>query len=275
MNVFYQLGKDEPVVRLLQITDPHLFSEPSTCLLGVNTHQSLQAVLAEVQKTNVNFHAILATGDLIQDHQIQGYHHFARMIEPFKKPVFWVEGNHDEQPQMSLCLSEYPYIQPEKQIFAGNYWQILMLNSQVAGAPSGYLSRGQLAWLEKSLSENTERFSLIVLHHNILPTHSAWLDQHSLKNADKLAEILARFPKVKAILHGHIHQEVNAIWQNIQILATPSTCIQFKPNCDEFTLDILPQGWREISLFEDGRIETEVKRLKSNDFLPNLEAKGY
>lgn len=275
MQHFYQLGRDEPVVRLLQITDMHLFSDPNAELLGVNTYQSFQAVINAIQSANRHYDAILATGDLIQDYQIDGYDHFAKLVKPLNAPVFWLEGNHDEQPQMGMKLAHYAHIQSEKQILAGQHWQILLLNSQVSEAPSGFLSKGQLAWLETKLAEHSERFHLIVLHHNLLSTHSAWLDQHCLKNSSRLAEVLAPYPNVKAILHGHIHQEVDGQWQGIRVLATPSTCIQFKPNCNAFTLDLLPAGWRELNLYPDGRIETYVKRLENHDFLPNLSAKGY
>ncbi len=275
MNTFYQLGKHEPVVRLVQITDPHLFSDSNETLLGVNTYQSFQAVLTEIQQSNFSFDAVLATGDLVQDYQISAYHRFAQMVEPLNKPVFWLEGNHDTQPQMSLQLGEYAHIHADKQILAGKKWQILLLNSQISNAPSGKLSYGQQVWLQQKLSELPERFTLVALHHNILPTNSAWLDQHSLKNSNELADILNQFDNVKAILHGHIHQEVNAVWNGIQIFATPSTCIQFKPNCDNFTLDFLPPGWREIELWADGRVKTNVKRLNSNEFLPDFGATGY
>ena len=132
-----------------------------------------------------------------------------------------------------------------------------------------------MIWLEAKLAEHPERFCLIALHHNLLPTHCAWLDQHCLQNREHFAEVLAPFKQIKAILHGHIHQTVDSSWHGIRVLATPSTCIQFKPNCDEFTLDLLAPGWRELVLKADGQIETVVKRLKTQTFLPNLEAKGY
>lgn len=275
MQHFYQLGKNEPVVRLLQITDMHLFSNPNGELLGVNTYQSFQAVLNAICFAKPTYDAVLATGDLIQDYQVDGYDHFAQLVQPLNAPVFWLEGNHDEQPQMGLKLRQYPHIRAEKQILAGEKWQILLLNSQVSEAPSGFLSKGQLAWLETKLAEHPKRFSLIVLHHNLLSTHSAWLDQHCLKNSARFAEVLAPHSNVKAILHGHIHQEVDGQWQGIRVLSTPSTCIQFKPNCDEFTLDLLSPGWRELNLYDDGHIETQVKRLENQCFLPNLAAKGY
>lgn len=260
-------------IRLLQITDPHLFSHPEQTLLGVNTSASFSAVIDQVKKEH--FDLVLATGDLIQDHEIQGYARFAQITEQLQAPIVWLEGNHDAQPEMAKALAGYSHVLPNKQILAGEHWQILMLNTQVSGKPYGELSATQLAWLDEKLSQFPERFCLIAQHHNILPTNSAWLDQHSLKNAEALAEILAKYPNVKGIVHGHIHQQVDAKWKGIPIFSTPSTCIQFKPNCDEFTLDIQPQGWREFYLHENGKLETVVKRLNSNNFLPNMEAKGY
>lgn len=266
-------------IRLLQITDPHLFSQPENSLLNVKTQASFQAVVQHIVQTNENaeqpFNLVLATGDLIQDHHIEGYHHFANITKTLNTPIVWLEGNHDTQPDMGNILAKYDHIFPHKQILIGEKWHILMLNTQVIGKPSGELSPSQLTWLEEKLAEYPERFSLIAQHHNILPTHSAWLDQHSLKNAEALARVLAKFDKVKGIVHGHIHQQVDAYWNGIPIFATPSTCIQFKPNCDEFTLDELAQGWREFYLYENGEIETVVKRLNSNDFLPNFDSKGY
>ena len=276
MQQVYQLKKEATEIRLLQLTDMHLFSDPQAKLLGVNTQASFQAVLDEVMaEPQPHFDAVLATGDLIQDSQVEGYDYFAQMVQPLASPVFWLEGNHDEQPQMHIKLAPYPYICAEKQILAGKHWQILLLNSQVSGCPRGYLSKEQLIWLEAKLAEYPERFCLIALHHNLLPTHCAWLDQHCLQNREHFAEVLAPFKQIKAILHGHIHQTVDSSWHGIRVLATPSTCIQFKPNCDEFTLDLLAPGWRELVLKADGQIETVVKRLKTQTFLPNLGAKGY
>ncbi|QLB41524.1 MULTISPECIES: 3',5'-cyclic-AMP phosphodiesterase [Mannheimia] len=266
-------------VRLLHITDPHLFSHTEETLLNVKTIKSFSAVIEQIKKqieqTKQGFDLILSTGDLIQDQNIAGYHYFAQLTEPLKTPIVWLEGNHDVQPYMSQILGEYSHILPHKQILIGDRWQLLLLNTQVAGMPYGELSYRQLKWLEEKLNENPKRFTLIALHHNILPTNSAWLDQHSLKNSDELAKILQPFDHIKGIVHGHIHQQVDDMWNGIPIYATPSTCIQFKPNCNQFTLDLLPQGWREILLYENGKIATTIKRLNSNDFLPDLNAIGY
>lgn len=271
----YLCQSEAEVVRLLQITDPHLFSDEKTDLLGINTTDSFQAVIEEICDSSFDYDLILATGDLVQDHNREAYHHFAQMVKPLKKPLFWIEGNHDIQPQMTHSLAIYEQIQPYKHILAGKFWQIILLDSHLENIPAGELSPTQLEFLQRSLQSNPDRYTLIVLHHNILPTNSAWLDQHSLHNSEELAEILFPFKQVKALLHGHIHQEVDAIWKGYRVFATPSTCIQFKPNCDTFTLDNQPQGWRELTLLPNGQIETQVKRLKTAHFLPNFHSNGY
>jgi len=76
-------------------------------------------------------------------------------------------------------------------------------------------------------------------------------------------------------LFGHVHQEVDATYDGIRFIASPSTCFQFKPHCDEFTLDIRAPGWRYLQLHSDGSINSQVWRLSNNDFNPDLASKGY
>ena len=53
-------------VRLLQITDTHLFASAEGRLLAVRTAESLAAVLEQVQANEHPYEVILATGDLSQ-----------------------------------------------------------------------------------------------------------------------------------------------------------------------------------------------------------------
>jgi Icc protein len=55
------------------------------------------------------------------------------------------------------------------------------------------LSEFQLDWLEKKLIASPERHTLLLLHHHPLPSGCSWLDQHSLRNAAELDNVLARF----------------------------------------------------------------------------------
>ena len=69
--------------RILQITDTHLFAQKHETLLGVNTWESYQAVLAAIRNSQREFDLIVATGDLAQDHSAEAYQHFAEGIAGF------------------------------------------------------------------------------------------------------------------------------------------------------------------------------------------------
>ncbi|HDR1021072.1 TPA: 3',5'-cyclic-AMP phosphodiesterase [Pasteurella multocida] len=272
----YTYDTSAEVFKFIQITDPHLFKEENSELLGVKTYQSFVQVLNEIKEQDFDYDFVLATGDLVQDSSNEGYLLFCEQVKRLEKTVFWIPGNHDFQPKMFEILDQNQgNLNAKKHILLGKNWQILMLDSQVFGVPYGELSQYQIDWLVSKLKDHPERYTLIVLHHHILPTRSAWLDQHNLRNAHELAYALAPFDKVKGILHGHIHQAVDAEWKGYKVMATPATCIQFKPDNNTFALDSVQPGWREIELYADGRIETRVKRIQKAQFLPNMHEEGY
>lgn len=261
-------------VRVLQITDTHLFAEKDETLLGVNTWASYHAVLQAIHASAREVDLVVATGDLAQDHSSAAYQHFADGIASFAAPCVWLPGNHDFQPSMYSTLQDAG-ISPAKRVLVGENWQILLLDSQVFGVPHGELSEFQLEWLEKRLAEAPDRHTLLLLHHHPLPAGCSWLDQHSLRNAGALDNVLVRYPRVKNLLCGHIHQELDVDWNGRRIMATPSTCVQFKPHCANFTLDTVSPGWRWLELHADGSLTTEVCRLAGCEFHPDTASEGY
>lgn len=119
----------EARVRILQITDTHLFAQKHEALLGVNTWESYQAVLEAIRPHQHEFDLIVATGDLAQDQSSAAYQHFAEGIASFRAPCVWLPGNHDFQPAMYSALQDAG-ISPAKRVFIGEQWQILLLDSQ-------------------------------------------------------------------------------------------------------------------------------------------------
>ncbi|MBE2893587.1 3',5'-cyclic-AMP phosphodiesterase [Spirabiliibacterium falconis] len=262
-------------VRFIQVSDCHLFADKNAQLLGINTFESYTTVLREIQMRKFPFEFILATGDLVQDSSREGYRYFSDEIIRLQKPVFWIPGNHDFQPYMVEELAQQPLISPLKHILINDNWQILMLDSQVLNVPHGYLNQYQLDWLQAKLMQHPDRFTLIVLHHHIVPTRSAWLDQHNLRNASEFLSCLQQHKHIKGIVSGHIHQAMDSQWFDYPVMTTPSTCIQFKSDSYNFSLDEISPGWREFSLFDDGHIETDVLRITENSFTPDVNISGY
>ncbi|MDV2857942.1 3',5'-cyclic-AMP phosphodiesterase [Oceanimonas sp. CAM02] len=260
-------------IELSQITDTHLFADTEGDLLGVPTWHSCRAVVNAMKEELAGCDAILATGDLSQDQSPASYRHFVSMMAELTPPVFWLPGNHDEAPVMQAELDGAGIHQAKHLL--GEHWQVLLLDSQAQGETCGRLSEQQLVMVDEAVVAYPHHHLLVAVHHQAVPVGCAWLDQHNLRNADELAVRLNQHNATRVVLCGHVHQGFDEVQNGIRYLASPSTCIQFKPLSDDFALDHTAPGWRQLSLHPDGRLSTRVWRLPPDAFVPDFSARGY
>jgi 3',5'-cyclic-AMP phosphodiesterase len=101
------------------------------------------------------------------------------------------------------------------------------------------------------------------------------MDSIGLRNPEALFAVLDRFPQVRAVLWGHVHQEYDQLRNGVRLLASPSTCIQFAPDSVEFKVDSTAPGYRWLRLHADGRLETGVSRVEGLAFEVDYSGQGY
>jgi len=82
-------------LRILHLTDPHLFADTAGDLRGTVTHSSLRAVLDHYHDSDWRADLIVVTGDLIHDDSRRAYDHFCEILGSIGAPVYCVPGNHD------------------------------------------------------------------------------------------------------------------------------------------------------------------------------------
>lgn len=251
------MSQPQGCIKLLQLSDPHLFGDEEGGMYGLNTLQSLRAVVAEASRHGFDLGVV--TGDLSQDLDPAGYRRLRNELQALKMPLHLIPGNHDDWPVIKAEFREGS-ISCAKQAVLGQ-WQIILLNTQVPGEVGGLLSEDELLWLERSLASGVAPYAVVCIHHHPVNMGSRWLDQIGLENSDRLFEVLASHPQVRALLWGHVHQEFDEERAGVRLLSCPSTCIQFKPDSDRFELDLLPPGYRWLHLYADGALETGVTRL--------------
>jgi Icc protein len=243
----------------VQISDTHVLADDDEVLLGVNTTASLNAVLDQIKADPVRADLLLVTGDLSQDETAASYVKIADALTRLVVPAYCIPGNHDDR---ALMAQVYPrgVMRLDKQILVPG-WQVILLSSQKPQAVEGYLDAAELAHLEKCLATHPERRAVVVLHHHPIPIGSPWADEIALENAPAFWEVIQRYPQVKVVLFGHVHQQVEGEIHGVRYLSAPSTCFQFKPRQEKFCLEPLTQGYRWLDLFQEGRFETGVVRL--------------
>jgi Icc protein len=247
-------------VRLLQLSDPHLFASPQGTLRGVRTLASLQEVLVHASARPSQFDAVLCCGDIVND-EPEGYAHFARLLSGLGKPVYCVPGNHDEPLRMRAALSRPPFV-------VGGHvdlgaWRLVLVDSCVSGQAGGRISQSELAALDAALG-GSDRYAMICVHHHPVSMASRWLDAVGIENADEFFQVLDAHPRVRAICWGHVHQCFDERRRGVRLLATPSTCGQFLPLSDVFATDNRPPAYRRTTLHADGTLDTEVQWLRQS-----------
>lgn len=260
-------------LKVLQLTDSHLYADPSRCLLGINTLETFDQVLAQALHEQGTPDLLLATGDLVHDASEAGYKRLLGRLKLSGVPTYCLPGNHDLPQKMKQVLNQenvhtLPSVQAED-------WSLIFLDSTILGEEGGNLDKQQMELLRLLLEAHSEKHTLICMHHHPLPVGSRWMDTMVLRNPDAFFQLLEQHPQVKAVLCGHIHQLYEGEYKGIRLMGTPSTCVQFIPGRDDFGIDACPPGYRWLSLQPDGQIETGLGLLPEIPSGLDLASMGY
>jgi len=249
------------MIRLLQVTDPHLFGDESRSIYGVNTALSFRRVLEQALPSGSPLpDAILATGDIADDHSEEAYANFKRALSSYDVPVYCIPGNHDDPALMHRMLNSGRLQTCGSATFGA--WGAVFIDTHLPRSPAGLLSDAELARLERELKRFAGRPTLVCLHHPAVDVGSKWLDGVGLRNAAAVREIIGRHPDVRVMLAGHVHQAFDRGLEGVRMLTTPSTCAQFTPGLASCLMDMRPPGYRWLHLLPDGGVETDVAWLR-------------
>ncbi len=259
-------------IEVLHITDCHLTGSPSGELLGVNTRDSLNAVLDCVRAQQIRPDLLIASGDLAQDGSVEAYRYFEQSIAEWTCPKAWFPGNHDDRGNMAQVAKSSGVLEKVRRFGA---WQVVLLDSLVEGKVYGELAQAELAVLEQALTERPELHTLVCLHHHPIVIDCRWLDNIGLQNREQFMALIARHPQVRGVLWGHIHQQLDRQLGELKLFSTPSTCIQFLPQSDGFAVQNIAPGYRVLQLHDDGEITTQVYRAESFEFTLDMKSNGY
>ena len=243
-------------IRVLHLTDPHLFAEADGDLRGTVTQESLQRVLDHYEAGDWRADRALITGDLIQDDSAEAYDRFRDLLLPLNMRMHCVPGNHDIRDLMRPICSRPPFSYCAKEEI--HDWLLLGLDSCIKGDAGGEIAQEEFDRLDLIISESSAKHILVCLHHPPIPMGSVWLDTVLLKNGDELLQRLQAAERVRLIVFGHVHQPYDAEHLGMQVIGTPSTCSQFKPGSDDFALDDRPPAYRRITLNSDGTSSSEL-----------------
>jgi Icc protein len=243
-------------VRVLHLTDPHLFDDRKGSLRGAVTYDTLHAVLGHYRASGFAADLVALTGDIVQDDSAGAYGHCRELLSSLGLPVYCVPGNHDVRHLMRDMLPQPPFTYCGS-LESGN-WLIVFIDSCIEGSAGGRIAESELQRMEDTIAASSAEHVMIGLHHPPVAMQSRWLDTVGLGNGSEFLARAAACGRVRVAIFGHVHQDYDAPHEGIRLIATPSTCRQFLPRADEFAVDDRPPAYRRIELQPDGSIDAEL-----------------
>jgi 3',5'-cyclic-AMP phosphodiesterase len=260
-------------LKVLQITDTHLYADAKKRLAGLDTDNSLLQLLQLAQSKILPVDLALVTGDLVHDASPEGYQRLRDHLLTLNARAYCIPGNHDLNPVMADNIG-CDSISTDTVSRHGD-WVLIMLDSTIPGKVEGHLSSEQLQLLDSGLEQHPDCHALVCLHHHPISLGSAWIDKVALNNPDDLFSILDRHDQVRGLLWGHAHQIYDEERNGVKLMGSPSTCIQFKPHQDDFGIHHSPPGLRWLALLPEGNIMSDVEYLADTPSGLDLGSRGY
>ena len=261
------------MIRLVQISDTHLFADPDGRLLGQRTRRSCEAVFALLRATLLPVDALLLTGDLVHDERPEGYLYLKGCLQALGVPYYAIPGNHDLVALLAGQLDPAA-AEPVRSVHVQD-WHLVLLDSTIPGEDGGRLAAARLAGLDRALAAWPGSPTLICLHHQAIPVGTPWMDAIGLEDGDAFFAVLDRHPQVRGALWGHIHQAFDGRRGKVRLMGSPSTSVQFLPCSQDLALDSATPGLRWLELYPHGRLETGIARLSHYADPIDLSQKEY
>lgn len=258
------------VVRLLQLTDLHVFRDPNALLKGIPTQQLLQDVVRHVIDSGETFDHVIITGDHTHDELEESYSAVRSILSPWLDRLFLVPGNHDDRAVLRTVFADRVGGTGHDRInfsFTAGNWLCLGLDTHVPGAVPGLIETTQIDWARQQLANSPAKSVALFFHHPPVDVGSLWMDPIGLAGKELLQEWFAGEPRIRLVCCGHVHHEFQTQVGQATILTTPSTGIQFSPKGSTPAFVAAPPGCRIIELTDD-EFSTRVIRLPETRFTP-------
>jgi serine/threonine-protein phosphatase CPPED1 len=242
----------------VQVTDPQFGMFESNKGFTKETELYEKAVNA-INRLNPEF--VVITGDFVNDKtnraQVNEFKRITFLINP-KIPVYYCPGNHDtgqspEKADIEQFVSDYGY---DKFSFTDKECLFIGLNSCLIKSKTPGMEQNQFDWLSSVLAENKRPEHIILFcHYPFFITSFDEPETYSNIQSDLRNKYFSLFRKynVEAVFAGHLHNNSEAKFENIEMVTTSAVG---KP------LGKAPSGIRIVKVYKS-RIESVYCPLDS------------
>lgn len=227
-------------VLIAQISDLHITPPGALAYGRVDTAAALLRSIDTLNLLSPRPNLVVVSGDIADSSRPEEYEHARALLGALQIPFAVISGNHDRRAPMRKVFPDPAYGSNEgalNSIRGVDAIDILLVDSTVPGAAYGELDAATLAWLEDILTASATRPALLFLHHPPFSTGIAYTDAMRLRNADSLATVVKRHPRVLLVAAGHVHRAAQTVFAGVSASICPAgeqaVTLEFEPRWPE------------------------------------------
>ncbi len=196
---------------IVQISDLHVSAPESPLDREYRTTDRLHQAIAHINGLPQQPDAVIVTGDLVDQGTVEEYRRLRTAFETLRPRLFLLIGNHDNRNSLRTVFHDHSYLPSDGFLHYTvdvSPVRVIALDTHVPGKSHGELCDERLDWLDSRLREETNRPTVIAMHHPPFITGLAKMDEMGLFNAERLGEIVSKYENVERILCGHMHRSI-------------------------------------------------------------------
>lgn len=224
---------------IAQISDTHIVPKGQAwkSLPETSVAERLKSVVDALNNLSPKPDLVLLTGDAIDNGGKEGYEHLKEILEGFSVPFYIIPGNHDDRELMRAAFQEEEYMPSHGyiQYVLDNYdVRLIALDTVIPHKDRGMLCDERVDWLNQALQQDREKPTLIFMHHPLIKSGYALLDDVRCSFPDSFEDMLASFSNIIGIVSGHYHTSYTTTFGKTVCFVAPSVApVHFLQKADD------------------------------------------
>lgn len=223
------ISSNKEHLKIIQMTDTHLFADKRQKLQGYCTYQNLSETIDYLLVSKEVPHFVLLTGDISQDEFFESYQLTRMQLERLNLPIYWIHGNHDDEAKVRAIFDLSPCLKQLKHLMTP-FWDFIAINTCRRGTDDGYLEENDLIlfWQKVGIAKKNNKNIVVVMHHHPHPISTPLVDACMLQKASNFLMQIKKHQEIKLIICGHVHGDYQISYDGLMIEACPATSFQWK-----------------------------------------------
>ena len=217
---------------IAHISDTHIV-RPNKKAYGIaDTATNLVNCIQYINRLKPKVDIVLITGDITNNGRPKGVSYAKSIFDKLDSPYYLIPGNHDNNNDIWKTFKGKACPKRHKEFI--NYViddyeiRFIALDSTIPDKPGAELCTTRIEWLDKQLSKQTDKPTIIFMHHPPVKCNILETNEDGFIGADLLGDVIEKYSNIKAILCGHIHLQAHINWRNTVVSVAPSTQMRLR-----------------------------------------------